>query len=90
MSYMRQHVPDMDAIMDVVEKHGLILIEDCAPRHATLWNGKLLGTFGEIGWLFLNPVVKGLSPARAVFSSPTTMNTPPERSSTLGPTSAFG
>ena len=28
LSYMRGHVPDMDAIMKVVEKHGLILIED--------------------------------------------------------------
>lgn len=49
MSYMRGHVPDMDAIMKVVEKHDMILIEDCAHAYATLWNGKLLGTFGEIG-----------------------------------------
>lgn len=49
MSYMRGHVPDMDAIMKIVEKHGLILIEDCAHAYATLWNNKLLGTFGEIG-----------------------------------------
>ena len=49
MSYMRGHVPDMDAIMKVVKKHGLILIEDCAHAYATLWNNKLLGTFGEIG-----------------------------------------
>ncbi len=49
MSYMRGHVPDMDAIMKVVEKHDMIRIEDCAHAYATLWNGKLLGTFGEIG-----------------------------------------
>ena len=60
MSYMRGHVPDMDAIMDVVEKHGLILIEDCAHAYATLWNGKLLGTFGEIG-CFSTQSSKGLS-----------------------------
>lgn len=60
MSYMRGHVPDMDAIMEVVEKHRLILIEDCAHAYATLWNGKLLGTFGEIG-CFSTQSSKGLS-----------------------------
>ena len=60
MSYMRGHVPDMDAIMKVVEKHELILIEDCAHAYATLWNGQLLGTFGEIG-CFSTQSSKGLS-----------------------------
>ena len=60
MSYMRGHVPDMDAIMKVVEKHDLILIEDCAHAYATLWNGQLLGTFGEIG-AFSTQSSKGLS-----------------------------
>ena len=32
MSYMRGHVPDMDAVMEVVEKHDLFFIEDCAHR----------------------------------------------------------
>lgn len=48
MSYMRGHVPDMDAVMKVVKKHDLIFIEDCAHALATLWNGQLVGTFGEI------------------------------------------
>ena len=60
MSYMRGHVPDMDAIMKVVEKHDLILIEDCAHAYATLWNGQLLGTFGEIG-AFSTQSSKGMS-----------------------------
>lgn len=60
MSYMRGHVPDMDAIMAIVEKHNLILIEDCAHAYATLWNGQLLGTFGEIG-CFSTQSSKGLS-----------------------------
>jgi dTDP-4-amino-4,6-dideoxygalactose transaminase len=60
MSYMRGHVPDMDAIMTVVEKHNLILIEDCAHAYATLWNGQLLGTFGQIG-CFSTQSSKGLS-----------------------------
>ena len=49
MSYMRGHVPDMDAVMEVVKKHDLIFIEDCAHAYETLWNGKYLGKFGQIG-----------------------------------------
>jgi dTDP-4-amino-4,6-dideoxygalactose transaminase len=60
MSYMRGHVPDMDAVMEVVKKHNLIFIEDCAHAYATLWNGQLLGTFGEIG-CFSTQSSKGLS-----------------------------
>tara|TARA_Y100000766_G_scaffold205144_1_gene177005 strand:- start:139 stop:1368 length:1230 start_codon:yes stop_codon:yes gene_type:complete len=60
MSYMRGHVPDMDAVMEVVEKHNLIFIEDCAHAYATLWNGQLLGTFGEIG-CFSTQSSKGMS-----------------------------
>ena len=60
MSYMRGHVPDMDAVMEVVKKHDLIFIEDCAHAYATLWNGQLLGTFGEIG-CFSTQSSKGMS-----------------------------
>ena len=60
MSYMRGHVPDMDAVMEVVKKHELIFIEDCAHAYATLWNGQLLGTFGEIG-CFSTQSSKGMS-----------------------------
>ena len=60
MSYMRGHVPDMDAVMEVVKKHNLIFIEDCAHAYATLWNGQMLGTFGEIG-CFSTQSSKGLS-----------------------------
>jgi dTDP-4-amino-4,6-dideoxygalactose transaminase len=60
MSYMRGHVPDMDAVMDVVRKHDLIFIEDCAHAYETRWNGQLLGTFGEIG-CFSTQSSKGLS-----------------------------
>lgn len=60
MSYMRGHVPDMDAVMAVVKKHNLFFIEDCAHAYETRWNGKLLGTFGEIG-CFSTQSSKGLS-----------------------------
>jgi len=60
MSYMRGHVPDMDAVMEVVRKHDLIFIEDCAHAYETLWNGEFLGTFGDIG-CFSTQSSKGMS-----------------------------
>jgi dTDP-4-amino-4,6-dideoxygalactose transaminase len=60
MSYMRGHVPDMDAVMAVVKKHNLVLIEDCAHAYETNWNGQRLGTFGEIA-CFSTQSSKGLS-----------------------------
>ena len=48
MSYMRGHVPDIDAVMAVVKKHDLFFIEDCAHAYMTSWDGTLLGRFGEI------------------------------------------
>ena len=37
---------DMDPILDVVNKHGLLLIEDCAQAHGALYKNKKVGTFG--------------------------------------------
>lgn len=60
MSYMRGHVPDMDRIMEVVKKHNLFFIEDCAHAYCTSWDGKLLGTFGHIA-CFSTQSSKGMS-----------------------------
>jgi dTDP-4-amino-4,6-dideoxygalactose transaminase len=40
---------DMDAIMDLAEKHNLIVIEDCAHAHGAKWNGQGAGTIGHFG-----------------------------------------
>lgn len=40
---------DMDAIMDLAEKHKLIVIEDCAHAHGAKWNGQGAGTIGHFG-----------------------------------------
>jgi len=37
---------NMDAIMDIVHRHNLLLIEDCAQAHGARWNGRMTGTFG--------------------------------------------
>ncbi len=38
---------DMDAIMPLVKKHGLLLVEDCAQAHGAMWNGRKAGSFGD-------------------------------------------
>jgi dTDP-4-amino-4,6-dideoxygalactose transaminase len=40
---------DMDAIMAIAAKHGLIVIEDCAHAIETEYRGRKAGTFGDFG-----------------------------------------
>jgi dTDP-4-amino-4,6-dideoxygalactose transaminase len=40
---------DMDAIMAIAEKYGLIVIEDSAHAHGAKWRGKGAGTIGHFG-----------------------------------------
>lgn len=40
---------DMDALCAIAERHGLILIEDCAHAIETKYKGRKAGTFGEFG-----------------------------------------
>lgn len=46
LSYMRGHLPDMEAVMAVCRRHGLVVIEDCAHTMGARWDGRLAGTFG--------------------------------------------
>jgi perosamine synthetase len=41
----------MDEITTICNQAGITLIEDISQSHATTWNGKYLGTFGEVGCL---------------------------------------
>lgn len=38
---------DMDSIMDIKEKHNLLLFEDCSHAHGAIYKGKKVGTFGD-------------------------------------------
>ncbi|MEM8981976.1 MAG: DegT/DnrJ/EryC1/StrS family aminotransferase [Pseudomonadota bacterium] len=40
---------DMDPIMEIVNEHNLILVEDSCQALGSSFNGKLAGTFGEAG-----------------------------------------
>jgi dTDP-4-amino-4,6-dideoxygalactose transaminase len=44
---------EMDAIMQLSEKHGFYVIEDCAQAHGAKYKGRSVGTIGHIGaWSF--------------------------------------
>src|SRR4051812_47186936 len=38
--HLASHMADMDAIMEIAERHNLIVIEDCAHAHGAKWRGK--------------------------------------------------
>lgn len=40
--------PNMDAVMDIVKRYNLILIEDCCDALGSTYDGKMLGSFGEM------------------------------------------
>ena len=40
---------DMDAIMDIAHRHNLRVVEDCCQAIGSLYKGKMVGTFGDIG-----------------------------------------
>lgn len=47
--HLGSNMADMDAIMELAEKHDLIVIEDCAHAHGAKWNGRGAGTIGHFG-----------------------------------------
>jgi L-glutamine:2-deoxy-scyllo-inosose/3-amino-2,3-dideoxy-scyllo-inosose aminotransferase len=40
---------DMEAIMDIANKHGIPVIEDCAHAHGGMWAGRGVGSIGTVG-----------------------------------------
>jgi dTDP-4-amino-4,6-dideoxygalactose transaminase len=40
---------DMDALMEIAERHNLVVIEDCAHVHGMQWQGQGAGTLGHFG-----------------------------------------
>ena len=40
---------DLDRLLALARKHGLKVVEDCAHAQGGLWNGKGLGSLGDIG-----------------------------------------
>jgi dTDP-4-amino-4,6-dideoxygalactose transaminase len=47
--HLGAQMADMDAIMDIAQRHNLIVIEDCAHAHGAKWRGMGAGTIGDFG-----------------------------------------
>jgi len=46
---------DMHAIMQIAREHGLLVIEDCAQAHGAHFDGKKVGTFGDVACFSFYP-----------------------------------
>ncbi len=49
LSYMRGHIPDLDAVTGLCDELGVTIIEDCAHTMGAGWDGRPAGTFGIAG-----------------------------------------
>ncbi|MCK5811783.1 MAG: DegT/DnrJ/EryC1/StrS family aminotransferase [Clostridiales bacterium] len=47
------HPCDMDAIMAIAKKHNIKVIEDVSHAHGALYNGQMVGTFGDVAAMSL-------------------------------------
>jgi dTDP-4-amino-4,6-dideoxygalactose transaminase len=48
-------VPDLGALLDTAERHGLLLVEDAAQAHGARWEGRRAGSFGVAGCFSFYP-----------------------------------
>jgi dTDP-4-amino-4,6-dideoxygalactose transaminase len=48
LSYMRGYVPDLDRVVEICDRHGLVLVEDVAHGLGQRWDGVPLGRFGRV------------------------------------------
>ncbi|MBO5564291.1 MAG: DegT/DnrJ/EryC1/StrS family aminotransferase [Lachnospiraceae bacterium] len=43
----------MSKVREICDRHGLLLVEDCAQSHGARWEGRMTGSFGDVGcWSF--------------------------------------
>lgn len=47
--HLGSSISDLDRLNEIAEKHGLILIEDCAHMHGAKWREKGVGSWGHFG-----------------------------------------
>nr|WP_255640087.1 DegT/DnrJ/EryC1/StrS family aminotransferase [Pseudalkalibacillus hwajinpoensis] len=49
LSHMRGHIADMDRVVEICNRLGITLIEDCAHTMGASFGGRYTGTFGAVG-----------------------------------------
>jgi len=47
--HLAGHPADMDALVELCDRRGLALVEDCAHAHGSRWRGRMVATFGDAG-----------------------------------------
>ena len=52
--HLAGNAADMEPIMEIARRHGIMVIEDCAQSYLSDYKGKLAGTFGDIGCFSTN------------------------------------
>jgi CDP-6-deoxy-D-xylo-4-hexulose-3-dehydrase len=66
---------DLDTVMGAAKKHNLFVVEDSCDALGATYNGKIVGTFGDIGTLSFYPAHHiTMGEGGAVFTSSATMN----------------
>jgi len=58
--HMYGHPVEMDSLLEICERRGLVLMEDASHAHGAEYRGKRVGTFGKVG-CFSTGVVKNLN-----------------------------
>lgn len=53
--HLHGRMADMDAIMAIARRHGLLVVEDAAQAHGAEWRGHGAGTIGDIGCFSFYP-----------------------------------
>ncbi len=54
--HMYGHPVTMEPILEICERHGLVLIEDASHAHGAEYRGRKVGTFGKVGCFSCGPV----------------------------------
>lgn len=49
LSHMRGHITDLQAVLDICDRHGIVVVEDCAHTMGAKWDGRHTGTWGKVG-----------------------------------------
>ena len=49
LSHMRGHIADMERVLEICDRYGIRLIEDCAHTMGAKWQGQRSGNFGAVG-----------------------------------------